>query len=179
MRYVSLLITSAVLVLAGCGSDPAEAPSSGSDDQPTAEELAIMQQDGGGEALKISDRSYSGGSTHTKVSGFFEVDGNQDLNKPASVTNGGQTWLQYGDSGAQELSVTFTNSEDMAESGVTIGVGPYTAVGTSTSGECQPKIDVTAANVSGHFSCHGVTAYNKDNSQMGKVNIEVDFNASS
>ncbi|MGH8135038.1 MAG: hypothetical protein ACRER4_01725 [Steroidobacteraceae bacterium] len=138
-----------------------------------------MQQDAVGEVLKISKRLYTGGSTHTKVSGFFQVDGNQDLNQPASITDDGHTWLQYGVSGSQELDVLFTNSEEMAENGVTIGMGPYTVVGTSTSGECETKFDVTAAKVSGHYSCTGSTGYNKDTGQMGKVDIEVDFNASS
>ena len=138
-----------------------------------------MQQDGGGEVLKISNRTYTGGSTQTKVSGFFEVNASQDLNKPASITDDGQTWLQYGVSGAQELNVLVTNAEDLAENGVTIGVGPYSVTATSTSGECRTKFDVTAAKVSGHYSCSGSTGYNQDTGQMGKVDIEVDFNASS
>ena len=72
-----------------------------------------------------------------------------------------------------------TNAEDLAENGVTIGVGPYSVTATSTSGECRTKFDVTAAKVSGHYSCSGSTGYNQDTGQMGKVDIEVDFNASS
>jgi len=47
------------------------------------------------------------------------------------------------------------------------------------SGECRTKFDVTPVAVSGHFSCADATAYNKETGQMGKVNIEVDFNATS
>lgn len=113
------------------------------------------------------------------MSGFFSVDANQDLNKPASITDDGQTWLQYGVSGAQELNVLVTNSEEMVENGVTIGVGPYTVTATSTSDECKVKFDVAPATVTGHYSCSGSTGYNKDSGQMGKVDLEVDFNASS
>lgn len=113
------------------------------------------------------------------MGGFFEVDGSQSLNKPASLTDEDQTWLQYGVSGAPELNVLFTNSEEMAENGITIGVGPYTVTATSTSGECRTKFDVTAASVSGHYSCTGSTGYNNKTGQMGKVDIEVDFSAGS
>lgn len=116
---------------------------------------------------------------NTKVTGFFEVDGSQDLNKPASITDDGHTWIQYGVSGAPELNVLFTNAEDMAEHGVSIGVGPYTVTATSTSGECRTKFDVKPATISGHYSCTGSTGYNKDTGQMGKIDIEVDFNAGS
>ncbi len=168
------LMVSAFLILAGCGSDSGDQapPMQQADDQGGG-------GGGGGEALIISSRTYVSGSTQARVSGFFEVNASQDLNKPASITDDGHTWLQYGVSGAQELNVLFTNSEEMAENGVTIGVGPYTVTATSTSGECRTKFDVSPAKVSGRFSCTGSTGYNKDTGQMGKVSIEVDFNASS
>ena len=179
MRSMSIplfLMVSAFLILAGCGSDSGDQapPMQQADDQGGG-----GAGGGGGEALIISSRTYAGGSTQARVSGFFEVNGSQDLNKPASITDDGHTWLQYGVSGAQELDVLFTNSEEMVENGVIIGLGPYTVTVTSTSGECRTKIDVTPATVSGHFSCPEATGYNKDTGQMGKVSIEVDFNASS
>ena len=178
MSFKQWLIPCAILALAGCGSNTDEAPASASD-----EEAAVMAQadasGGGGEALKISSRTYTSGSAKTKISGFFEVDGSTELNKPASITDDGHTWIQYGVSGAPELNVLFTNAEDLAEHGLNIAAGPYTVTVTSTSGECRTNIDVQPATVSGHYSCSGSTGYNKDSGQMGKVDIEVDFNAGS
>ncbi len=178
MSFKHWLIPCVFLALAGCGSDTDEAPASASGD----EAAAMPQPDapgGGGEVLKISSRTYTSGSATTKISGFFEADGNTELNKPASFTADGQTWIQYGVSGAPELNVLFTNAEDLAENGINIGVGPYTVTATSTSGECRTHFDVQPASVSGHYSCTGSTGYNKDSGQMGKVDIEVDFSAGS
>ncbi len=166
----STLLGSATLMLAACGSG-GESAGPGSDDQPPPVQQA--------EVLKISSRTYVGGNTKTKVSGFFKVDGSQELNKPASITDDGHTWLQYGVSGAQDLNVLFTNDEELPENGVTLAVGPYTVTATSTSGECRTTFDITPATGIGHFSCTGSTGYNKDNGQMGKVDIEVEFNATS
>ncbi len=65
----------------------------------------------------------------------------------------------------------------LAENGINISVGPYTVTATSTSGECRTQFDVTAASVSGHYSCKGSTGYNSKTGQMGKVDIEVGFDA--
>src|SRR5262245_4195902 len=117
--------------------------------------LLLSAAGGGGEALRISNRTYVAGSVKAKVSGFFEADGTQQLNLPASITDDGSTWLQYGVSGSRELNVLFTNTEDLAEHGVNVSIGPYTVTATSTSGECQPKIEVTAAKIAGHYACQG------------------------
>jgi hypothetical protein len=178
MSNKSLLVTSLVLALTGCGSGSSDSDESATED--TA--AAVMPADvpgGAGEVLVISKRTYTGGSVKAKVTGFFAVDGSQDLNKPASITDDGHTWLQYGASGAPELNVLFTNDESMAENGVNIGMGPYTVTATSTSGECQTKFDVAPATIAGHYSCSGSTGYNQKTGQMGKVDIEVDFNAGS
>ena len=173
-----LPVTALILVLAGCGSGSGEPDAAAAGDAAAAVQPADVPG-GTGEVLVISNRTYTGGSVQTKVTGFFEVDGNQDLNKPASITDDGHTWLQYGVSGAPELNVLFTNDESMAENGVNIGVGPYTVTATSTSGECRTTFEVSPATISGHFSCTGSTGYNKDSGQMGKVDIEVDFSAGS
>ena len=169
-----LLVTSAILILAGCGSDSGDSRASDSEDA-----AAPVRQAEGAKVLKISPRTYVGGSVQVKASGFFQVDGSQSLNKPASITDDDHTWIQYGVSGAPELNVLFTNSQSMAESGVTIGVGPYTVTAANTSGECRTNFDVGPATVSGHFSCTGSTGYNKSTGQMGKVDIDVKFNANS
>ena len=188
MTIKTLFVAISVLILAGCGSSSSESDSAASaSDGPTAEDLAAIQQaelaaGGGGaarEPLVISKRLYTSGSAKTKVTGFFEVNATQQINVPASITDDGHTWIQYGVSGAQELNVLFTNAEDMAENGVTIGVGPNSVTATSTSGECRTTFDVQPATITGHYSCTGSTGYNNKTGQMGKVDIEVDFNAGS
>jgi hypothetical protein len=179
MRYPSFLATSVLLILAGCGADSGETNTSASRDEGASRDQAERPGGDGRELLRISARTYTSGTVKAKVTGFFQVDGSQQLNKPASITDEDQTWIQYGASGAQELNVLFTNSTAMAENGVNIGVGPYTVTATSTSGECKTKFDIKPATVTGHYSCTGSTGYNNKTGQMGKVDIEVDFDAAS
>ena len=179
MKIKLLLCGFVAFPMGGCGSETGEATASSAGD-----EAALMQQPefpnrGSGERVVISPRTYTGGTARAKVTGFFEVDGSQTLNLPASITDEDQTWLQYGDSGAPELSVAFTNSSSMAEHGVTIGVGPYSVTATSTSGECRTGVDVTPTLVTGRYSCSGSMGYNNQTRQMGEVDIEVEFSAGS
>ena len=180
MPIKSLLVTSLLLVLAGCGSDTSESDASAAEEAAAAAAAEQAGVPGGaGEALVISNRTYTTGSITTKVSGFFEANGSPELNLPASITDDGHTWIQYGVSGAPELNVLFTNDTSMVENGMSIGVGPYTVTATSTSGECKTKFDVSPKTITGHYSCTGSTGYNKDTGQMGKVDIEIDFSAGS
>src|SRR3954452_11855346 len=114
MRHHEMLATSLLLVLAACGSSTSESPppDTASNAGPVRQADAPLDAR---EALRISARTYISGSVKVKVSGFFDVDGSQNLNKPASITDEDQTWLQYGASGAPELNVLFTNSTAMAE----------------------------------------------------------------
>jgi len=139
---------------------------------------AELAAGGSAEAVVISPRTYTSGSAKVKVTGFFEVDGAQQLGQ-SGLTDDDQTWIPYGTSGAQELNLLFTNSTAMAEHGVTIGLGPYTVTATSTSGECRTKVDVTPTLVTGRYSCTGSTGYNNQTGQMGEVDIEVEFSAGS
>jgi hypothetical protein len=167
----SLVLVNAalILVLTGCGSDAQQAPESGPGQAAPAARAALV----------ISPRTYTSGSAKARVTGFFHVDATQQLNKPASITDEDQTWIQYGVSGGPGLDVLFTNSTSLAENGVTVGLGPFSVTATSTSGECQPRITVTATSVSGQYSCKGSTGYNKETGEMGKVDVEVDFDAGS
>jgi hypothetical protein len=178
MSFKPMLMASALLMLVGCGPETGETTASGPTD--SAVPMQDTEQSGGGVGeLKISPRTYTGGSVKAHVTGFFQVDGNQTLNVPASLTEEDQTWLQYGVSGAQELNALFTNSTAMAEHGVTVAIGPYIVTATSTSGECRTKVDVTPTLVAGRYSCTGSTGYNNQTGQMGKVDVEVEFSAGS
>lgn len=179
MSNQSMLAVLVALAVAGCGSDTGDSSESATEDEAAVDQDAGSPAGNTGDALVISPRTYTGGSVKAKVTGFFEVDGTQQLNLPASLTDDDQTWLQYGVSGSPELDVLFTNSQSMAEHSVTIGLGPNTVTATSTSGECRTHIDVQAAQVSGHYSCTGSTGYNSQTGQMGKVDIEVEFSAGS
>ncbi len=169
------LIIAAILLLASCGSDSAVTPGSDAVEPSAPAQEASDHASSGNVVPVISARTYTGGSIQVKVSGFFEVNGSQDLNKPASITDDGQTWLQYGVSGSPGLDVTVTSNE--SESGVVVGNGPYTA--TVGSGDCKITFNVAPAIVSGNFLCAGVTGYNQKTGQMGKVSVEVSFNAKS
>jgi hypothetical protein len=180
-----------MLALAGCGADSGErsassTPSDGSapsDDSALSDVSAPEQRDGSTgaqrNALTISPRLYAAGSARVRVSGFFSADGVVELNRPASITDEDQTWIQYGVSGARELNALFTNSTAMAENGMTIGVTSYSVTATSTSGECRTKFDVTDTSVSGHYVCTGSTGYDNKTGTMGKVDLDVEFDARS
>ena len=180
MQCRALTATAALLVLqAGCGSDAGTNASTSESEVAPAREVKPPGSAGARDALVISPRTYTSGDAKVKVTGFFQVDGQSVLNKPASITDEDQTWIQYGASGAQELNLLFTNSTAQAENGLIIGVGSFTVTAMSTSGECRTKFDVTVEAVIGHYSCTGSTGYDKKSGQMGKVDIEVEFSASS
>jgi hypothetical protein len=175
-HWVAVIVATA---MSGCGSETGDATA-----PPTTDEAGTMQYPGmpgwkGPEPVVISPRTYTGGTVSAKVAGFFDVDGGQTLNVPASMTDDDQTWLQYGVSGAPELNVLFTNSQAMAEHGVTIAIGPYTVTTTSSSGECKTEIDVTPVLITGRYSCSGSTGYNNQTREMGEVDVEVEFTAGS
>jgi hypothetical protein len=178
IRIRPVFLASLFLLSAACGSETADTASAEADDAAKPAQAA----DGAGtsaEPLRISNRTYVAGTVKATVTGFFSADGTQVLNLPASITDDGSTWLQYGVSGSPELNVLFTNTEAMAENGMNVSIGPYTVTGVSSSGECKPRIEVTPLKVSGHYSCKGSTGYNNKTGQMGKVDIEVDFEATS
>ena len=172
---LSILLIGAGIFLVGCGSSPDESEDAEpGDGAPTAEPAGR----GGGGSVNlpgISARTFTDGKVKMKVSGFFEVDASQDLNKPASLSDGEFTWLQYGVSGAETANATITFGD--GDGGVVIGIGRHTATGTSEV--CSIKIDVTDARVSGHLSCPKVAGYNPADGSMGDVEIEVDFEANS
>ena len=179
LRIRPVFLASLFLLSAACGSETADTASAAADDAAKSTQAADGASGTSAEPLRISNRTYVAGTVKATVTGFFSADGTQLLNLPASITDDGSTWLQYGVSGSPELNVLFTNTEAMAEHGVNVSIGPYTVTAVSTSGECQPKIEVSPAKVTGHYSCKGSTGYNNKTGQMGKVDIEVDFEASS
>lgn len=179
MSNQSMLAVLIALSLAGCGSNTGDSSESTSADEAAFDQDAAPPIMKSGDAIVISTRTYTAGTVKAKVTGFFSVDGTQELNLPASLTDDDQTWIQYGVSGAPDLNVLFTNSTAMSEHGVTIGLGPDTVTAVSTSGECRTKVDVTPTLVTGHYTCTGSTAYNNQTGQMGEVDIEVEFSAGS
>lgn len=167
------------LLMGGCGFDTGESTASTAGDESTPMQQPQFPGAGGADPVVISSRTYTNGTVTVKVRGFFGAEGSQTLNLPASLTDEDQTWLQYGVSGSQELDVLFTNSQSMAEHGVTVGMGPWSVTTTSTSGECKTEIDVTPTLVKGRYSCTGSTGYNNQTREMGGVDIEVEFSAGS
>jgi hypothetical protein len=126
----------------------------------------------------ISARTYTGGSVTVIVKGSFQVDQVIDLNKPASISDGEMTWLQFGASGSASGDVLVTYGENIGEGvGIMVGKGKPTA--TAGTELCDGQVTVAAASLVGRYTCKGVTSYDRSTGMMGKVDIEITFNAQS
>jgi hypothetical protein len=129
--------------------------------------------DAAGKMPVISQRTYAAGSAHVVATGSFKFTADIALNIPASFSDGEDTWLQYGASGSDAPNALFKVSP--TEIGIIFGQGKSTA--TAGNDTCQGKLDVTAASVSGHYVCKGVTSYDPRSGQMGTVNIDISLSA--
>jgi hypothetical protein len=174
-NFVVMLTLAVGLVVAACAAPAGEpgASAGGGGGEPSALADPGQGGGGGGDIPAISARSFTGGSAQVSVSGMFTIDSDIAINTAASFGDGNFTWLQYGDSGSDEPNALVTSGD--AEVGVIVGLGPYTATGTSA--DCSWQFDVTDTSVSGTFSCAGVTGYNPADGSLGAVDIEIDFTA--
>jgi hypothetical protein len=129
---------------------------------------------------KISERQFVSGSATLAVRGAVQIDAVIELNIVASLSDGGMTWLQFGDSGSAAPNVGVTVSP--YEVGVSVGRGRFIATGGLIPGEaseCTGKAEVTTSLVTGQYRCTGVTSYDPGGSGSGKVTIEISFTARS
>ena len=122
---------------------------------------------------QISKRTFSGGTAKLKVTGSFVIDEEIGINKQASIADEGQTWLQYGSSGADSANVLVTVQPEE------VGIGPGKGKDGATAGaeQCKGKLVVTAALVTGSYKCTGVTSFNSKTRKMGTIDIEITFTA--
>ena len=144
--------------------------------------LAVVPVLQGQDFPKISQRTYVDGSAKLVVTGAFAINEDVAINKPASISDGESTWLQFGASGSAQPNVLITYSETH-EIGIIIGKGKLTATTGITPGaehsECTGKAEVTPKLVSAKYTCRGVTSYNPATGKMSMVDIEVTFTAKS
>jgi hypothetical protein len=128
----------------------------------------------------ISKRQFTSGSAKVTVTGSAKIDQEIAINTKASYGDGGMTWLQFGESGAEVSNVLITYGET-GETGIIVGKGKFTATGSIIPGEespCTGKVQVTATSISGDYACVGVTSLDAA-FKMGKVDIKVRFTAKS
>ncbi|HEV8125311.1 MAG TPA: hypothetical protein VGP80_13780 [Gemmatimonadales bacterium] len=126
----------------------------------------------------ISARTYVSGSVTVIVKGSFQMNQVIEINKPASISDGEMTWLQFGASGSSTGDVLVTYGEDIGDGvGVHVGKGKPTA--TAGSELCTGDLTITASQLSGHYTCAGVVSYDSSTGTMGKVDIEISFTAKS
>jgi len=121
----------------------------------------------------ISQRTFAAGTAHVVVTGSFSFTADIALNIPASISDGEETWLQYGASGSDTPNALFKVSP--TEIGIIVGQGKPSA--TAGDDTCKGKLDVTAAQVSGHYVCKDVTSYDPRSGKMGTVNIDITLTA--
>jgi hypothetical protein len=123
----------------------------------------------------ISPRGYVGGSAKVTVSGSFKINADIPINKQASMSDGEMTWLQYGVSGAAEPNMLLTVSS------YEVGFGVARGKATATAGaeDCTGDMVVAPQQVHGKYNCKGITSYDPSTGQMGTVDIEIQFVATS
>jgi hypothetical protein len=129
---------------------------------------------------KISGRSFTGGSVKVSVKGSVQFEQEVPINVQASFGDGEMTWLQFGVSGADTPNALLTFAP--YEVGVTVGRAKFIATAGVAEGEkpqCTGSTDVTAATVTGHYTCPGIVTHDGATGKMGKVDIEVRFSAKS
>lgn len=123
----------------------------------------------------ISPRGYVGGSAKVTVTGAFTINADIPINKQASMSDGEMTWLQFGVSGAAEPNMLLTVSSYE----VGFGVARGKAIATAGAEDCTGDMVVGPQQVHGKYSCKGVTSYDPGTGQMGAVDIEIQFVATS
>jgi hypothetical protein len=128
-----------------------------------------------GKPPTISSRMFTGGSARVTVKGSFQVDQDVAINTQASYGDGEFTWLQFGASGSAAPNALITYGDQGV--GVNAAVGKRTAIAEGVN--CSGKVDVTPKSVTGQYTCRGVTSFDAATGQMGKVDIEIRFTATS
>lgn len=137
--------------------------------------LVMIASPASGQVTTISARQYTSGSVVLVVTGSIQINDTVAINVPASISDGGMTWLQFGASGSPTPNLLITYSED----GYGIGVGLGKKVATAEPQHCTGTAQVTATSVTGQYTCKGVTSYDAATGNMGKVDIQVRFTATS
>lgn len=128
----------------------------------------------------ISARQYTGGEILVSVTGSATIEQEIPLNVPASISDGEVTWLQFGASGSPEPHALITYGQTK-EIGISVGRGKWITTGGIIPGEkseCSGKVQVTATEVTGQYTCAGVVSHDPEDG-MGKVDITVRFTAKS
>lgn len=127
------------------------------------------------EVPPISARQFVSGSAKVTVTGSFQIDQDVAINSKASVSDGEMTWLQFGNSGSDvpNALITFQGGDF----GIIVGAGKSSVTGESP--QCAGNVAVTAALVSGNYSCAAVVSFDRSSGKMGKVDIKITFTAKS
>jgi hypothetical protein len=128
----------------------------------------------------ITERSFTAGSATVTVTGSFQIEAEIPINVQASIGSGQMTWLQYGPAGVAEPNATITVQP--GELGIVVAGGKRTATAgviDNEESECTGSTEVTATLVTGTYTCTEVTSYDQTTRKMGKVKIEIRFEAKS
>jgi len=129
----------------------------------------------------ITARQYKSGSAKVTVSGSFQFEAEIPLNTGASISDGESTWLQFGDSGSPEPNALITYG-DTKEIGLHVGKGKLGAIGGIVPGEkseCSGTASVTPTEITGEYTCTGVTSYDPSTGKMGTIAYTIRFTAKS
>jgi hypothetical protein len=158
---------------------PSASGSTGLSPLPGQSSAATTPAPGGNEIPVISVRTFTGGSATVDVSGSFVLHSTLALTDLAfDSSDGVETTLSYEfnrDSGG--ISLGFSHREGADGLGLNINLGTWMA--TYLGSDCTWQVEVTSSTVSGHISCHDISAVNSSDETQGSVDIELDFTADS
>lgn len=121
----------------------------------------------------ISDRYFGSGQAHGVATGDLTFDLTLPIDKDKAYVKDGLAWIAFDYPGQTEAILVSLNEP---ENSVAISRGAETVLGVDD--ECDFRLTVTDAEVSGHISCPGADAL-RNGVKIGDAEIELDFSAGS
>lgn len=158
---------------------PSASDSTGLSPLPGQSDSASAPAGSGDEIPVISERAFTSGSATVDVSGSFSLHSTLAMTDLAlDYSDGVETAISYEfnrPSGGVNLG--FSHREGADGLGLNVNLASWMA--TYLGQDCSWQVEVTSSAVSGHISCHDISAVNSDDGTNGSVDIELDFRADS
>ena len=175
-----LVITAVVgLVLTACASPAASGEpgaSSGSEPSAAAEASQGGGGGGGGGDVTLADGGWTDGHASANISGDANATIDADLFPSTSITDGGNTFLQYLSADGQQVSVAIY--PDPYSVAVSVTTSEITGGGSTDSGQCEASFSRTDDNaLEGEIHCVDAPGITATGTTQASMDIDLTFTA--